>query len=134
MTKTEILTALQAAAEVPEVQPFGQLAAGMVMNGWRLPPQDMWEDIANKLKQDDAWCGDGIFEAYENHARNKSHEEWQNAIDAIGDGDRWFIPVEEFICLAYEDEYACDFVTLTRLVFVGTEEEFRAVVKTVEPE
>ncbi len=141
--KTEMMNALVAATKYRRVPFFGQLTAGLVMAGFRIVPRDLWDDLARKFDYDDydslpvgsvvlsdiedgeEWNG---FVVRSNHSRSEQHEYWQNTILPEGDGEKWVIPVDEFECLAKGDEGWSDFVSITRLVFVGSESELRAAV------
>ena len=49
--------------------------------------------------------------------------------DKAGRKTVWIVPVDELVCMAYGDEYACEFIEIMRLSFVGTERQMRAAVK-----
>jgi hypothetical protein len=136
----EILSALAAAAQTPRIPFFGQLAAGLVAAGFTLIPQDLWDVLAQKVLADElSDVRDGQqyygFLVRDNHTRSEQHEYWQTTILPKSQETVWVIPVEEFICLSYGEMDACDFVNITRLIFVGTEEQLRAAVASLpDPE
>ena len=134
--RDDMLLALAAAAKTPRIDFFSQLTAGLVANGFTLVPQDLWEALTQKVLNDELLdTDDGQmyrgFLVRTNHARSEQHEYWQTTIVPNTEEmstPAWVIPVDEMVCLAYGDMDACDFVSITRLIFVGTEEELRAAV------
>jgi hypothetical protein len=140
-----MVSALAAAAQTPRIHFFGHLTAGLVAAGFTLIPQDLWVELSRKMRNDklldthDKQMYHG-FLVRTNHARSEQHEYWQTTIapfafarttyfpQASPNEQTWVIPVDELICLAYGNMDACDFVSITRLLFVGTEEQLRAAV------
>ena len=147
--RDEMLAALAAAAMTPRIHFFGHLAAGLVATGFSLVPQDLWDTLSRKVRADELLDARDKqmyrgFLVRTNHARSEQHEYWQTTIlpetklllPPMG-GRIWVIPVDELVCLSYGDMDACDFVSVTRLIFVGTEDELRAAVAALpdaEPE
>jgi len=132
----EMLSALAAAAKTPRIPFFGQLTAGLVAAGFTLVPQDLWETLTRKVLADELFRTRDRQQYHgflfrNNHSRSEQHEYWQTTILPKSQGTlapAWVIPVDEFVCLAYDDMGACDFVSISRLIFVGTEEQLRAAV------
>jgi len=124
------------ATKVPEVDFFAQLAAELVMAGVKIVPERWWMRLGD-------WLGENYtifdepeihdlngFTHHENHARSQPHESWQWDTFSQMKG-AWVIPVEELICLYDNDPNACDFVSINRLTFVGTEEKLEEAIMEI---
>ncbi len=133
--REEMISALASAAKTPRIGLFGQLTAGLVANGFTLIPQDLWDTVTRKVRSKkllrtrdgEMYCG---FIMRTNHLRSCQHEYWQSEImpQEVGkDCQAWVIPVDEFLCLSYDDMDA-DLVSVSRLIFVGTEDSLRAAI------
>ncbi len=134
--------AMEAALPAPKVPPFAGLVLGLTSAGAKIVPPDLWDELAEALKEEEVLSerGDmdgekvGQFEVHTNHDRTENHEVWQPDFvsrlqDKAGRKTVWIVPVDELVCMAYGDEYACEFIEIMRLSFVGTERQMRAAVK-----
>lgn len=116
---------LRSAVGVPSVSNKTQLAAQLVMSGFRLVPEDLWEALSEKFQRlyPEEINLDGLTEET-NHERLGPHEVWQNTdLPEKYEPGTWVIPWNELADLDGEDD-----VSVTRLMCVGTEEDMRAVV------
>lgn len=130
---------LEKATYVPEIDSFAWLAANLAMTGVKIVPRQYWDYIAKWLcdpkKCDDLGEVDhGKFTYHNNHTLNNDHDFWQD--DVFGklakeNDEVWVIPVDELMCLHFNDKDACDFVTIERLSFIGTEKELAAEIDKV---
>jgi len=130
---------LNAAASVPEVPFWAQLVGNLSMLGFKVIPEDLWDEVGAAFVKS---CeNDGLpnvdqriagWDWHTNHTRSCSHEVWQNDVfNGYPQGANiWVIPVDELVCMAFDDNEAMDFVTLYRATFVGTEQEMRASLPT----
>jgi len=127
-----IKDALEQSLAVPSVDWFAQLTGQLQMCGAKVIPERHWVKLArwlNDLEEDHKeW---GKFKHHENHARTEAHEswQWQTFRHKAEDTDLWIVPIDELICLLYQDDSACDFVSIERLTFEGTEDEMDAAIK-----
>jgi len=131
--------AMVAALNPPRVDPFAGLVLGLTASGAKIVPPDLWDELAEALKAsgpyDEGGDGEvGQFCIHNNHNRSEAHEVWQpdfvsDLLEKAGRKTVWIVPADELTCMAYGDEFACDFVSLTRLSFVGTEKQMRSAVK-----
>jgi len=132
----ELMCDLVETMSVPEVPYWAQLAAMISMNGMKIIPIIFWDDVAQKLKKindndEDYWneLKKAGFEVYSNHSRSEPHDYWHTTLAKNNHG-AWVVPVDELLCVAYDDTYAVDFASIVRAVFKGTEEELvEAIVK-----
>lgn len=120
---TTILKALQAAARAPvqETQ-IGDLVRNLAEAGMKIVPEDLWAELgsalSNILEEEGleavaTKCG---FVYQNNHCRSEEHTSWQ---PRMATEYEWVVPVDELVCLAEDDEYACEFIEITRLFFNG---------------
>lgn len=134
--------AMEAALPAPKVPQFAGLVLGLTSAGAKIVPPDLWDGLAEALKEEEVLSeradmdGEkiGQFTAHTNHDRTENHEIWQPHFVSLlqekaGRKTIWIVPVDELVCMAHGDEYACEFIRITRLSFVGTEREMRAAVK-----
>lgn len=142
MDKQEILLAMRAAAAAPKIPLWATLMAGPAMEGVRCVPEDLWERLGEAITSQagdydrlkDLAEEEG-FRYHENHTRSDAHEIWQSSLfgklaaSAARDGSTlWFVPCDELACLHEGADDLCDFVSVSRLSFEGSEDCLRAAV------
>ena len=131
---------IRAAADVPVIPYWAQLVSGLAMTGAQIVPEDLWDSIGKKLETEADELENELedlkvegFTIKENHARSEGHETWTvNLVERFTNENPgktiWAIPVNELICLAQDDLDADDMVSITRMLFAGTEDELRAAI------
>jgi hypothetical protein len=136
-TQRKIRAEFLAAADLPPLPRGVRLAAGLTMDGFRLPP----EDVIDRLLGAGEGLGEALgrvgFARYEHHVRDCDHETWQSfelglveRRTAARTGEPcWCIPREEILCVALGDWEALGFESDTRYLYVGSELEFRAALE-----
>jgi hypothetical protein len=130
MTHAEkIREGMKVAATLPKIHFSATLAAHLVMAGFKLVPEDLWDKLSEKLDKIDLDLPvAGDFKSEHNHMRSGDHEVWQCCcLPERYEEGTWVIPCDELVEIQYDGEYS-DFVSLTRLMFTGTEEEMRKQV------
>lgn len=142
MDKQEILLAMRAAAAAPRIPLWASYMAGPAMEGAKCVPEDLWERTGEAVTSQagdydrlkDLAEEEG-FRYHENHTRGDAHEVWQSHLfeklvrSAKADGATlWFIPCDELACLFEGADDVCDFVSVSRLSFEGSEADLRAAV------
>jgi hypothetical protein len=127
---------LREATQVPPVHFFAQLAAQMAMTGVKVVPERYWDRITDWLMELDGEELNRLnlsqFTLHENHRRSGDHDMWQEEVFrklARENETVWVIPIDELVCLKYDDEQACDFVSIERLSFCGTESELDEAIE-----
>lgn len=137
-----MLLAMRAAAAAPRIPLWSAYMAGPAMEGARCVPEELWEKLGEAMASQ-AGDFDRVkdlaeeegFAYHENHTRGEAHEPWQSELFAklVKAAERkgtacWFVPVDELVCLHEEDDTVCDFVSVSRLSFQGSEGDMRAAV------
>lgn len=121
---------LEAVIRIPPIPFNATLAAHIPMSGMKIVPCVYWDDLAKRIVGtiNNDWrklrpnLEEFGFKFYEHHLRSESHDTWQYTLAERHPG-AWVIPIDELICVYYNDPKACDFVSINRAVFEGTEEE-----------
>lgn len=145
MDKQEILSAMRAGAAAPRVHFWAALMAGPAMEGAKCVPEELWGRLGEALASQagdfdrvkDLAEGEG-FRYHENHARGEAHEAWQSELfgKLVARAERegaalWFVPCDELVCLHEGADDVCDFVSISRLSFKGSEDRLRAAVDSL---
>lgn len=81
--RDEMLAALAAAAITPRMHFFGNLTAGLVAAGFSLVPQDLWDELSQKVRSDELLDthDEQMYHGFlvrTNHSRSESHEYWRS--------------------------------------------------------
>jgi hypothetical protein len=136
-TQRKMRAEFLAAADLPRLPRGVRLAAGLAMDGFKLPPGDVIDRLLS--------AGEGLeqalrrvgFASYEHHVRDCDHEAWQSL--ELGLVERrsaaragepcWVLPWEELLCVALGDWDALDFASIRRYLYVGSAIELRAAVE-----
>jgi hypothetical protein len=151
LSKSNMHLAMRAAAGLPTVSFWALLVAIVPLAGGRIVPEDLWDLIGVKLinvpgstkgeEFDGVYALDIVsetmpeygFEVVENHSRSNPHESWsfnliQEKIEQNPGKDVWVLPVDEIVCLAMGADDYMDMVSLTRAIFIGSEQELRTAL------
>lgn len=134
----ELSKAYEQAAATPVVPYWVQLVSGLAMAGLKVMPSHLIAKAGRRLSaiadsyisamgyEQDFYAKAG-FILVENHCRSESHEEWQSGLGDKHKG-KWVIPVDEILAIDCDDPQACDYVSIQRLLFEGTEEELTKAI------
>lgn len=118
-------------SESIDIDTFAQLLIQIQKLGAKIVPEKYWDMLrwiinSEKLDNNDRKIAE--FKYLSNHLRSKTHWEWQQNVLKTSKKQLWVIPIEELICFYENDLFACDFVTVSRLIFKGTESELEAAI------
>jgi hypothetical protein len=140
-TQLKMRAEFLAAADLPRLPRGVRLAVGLVMDGFRLPPEDVIDPMLQAGEGLEQALGQVGFARYQHHVRDRDHETWQSfelglvqRRSAARAGEPcWVLPWEELLCVALGDWEAIGFESITRYLYVGSIQELRlAVERAVE--
>ena len=142
MTEEEMIDGYNQAATAPKTPYWVQLAAGLSMAGLKVMPSRLIPKMGRVLRkissmdevhEDDlkVFYAEAEFILEENHCRSEPHEMWQGELGDTYKNDYWVVPVDEIVSITYKDKYACDFVSIQRLLFAGTERDLEDAIDTL---
>ena len=127
---------MQQATNTPRTDIFAEFIILFQNVGFNTVPEKHWDTLAELLYNTEEEFENGMtigpFTVIENHLRSQSHQEWATSEGNTVAPNTWIIPFDELICLHLNDKNAMDFVTLTRLVFTGNEEELNQAIELLK--
>ena len=140
---TDLVKDYEQAEAVSYVPYWIQLVGSLAMSGLKIMPSRLVPKAGKNLRK--VWAEEYISVGYgserdfygeigfvfvENHCRSHAHELWQSDLGGKNKG-AWVIPIDEIIAITHDDPHACDYISVQRLLFEGTEGELEAAIDKI---